>query len=370
VFDENRDRASLIVRILEQSPPWADSRTVRVFHDLDGDLALASASQPLRKELPGLAIVVEADASKPSFPGLVELNRQLGVPTLLVIDPSGDPTALAARVRMANGWMALEAVERELCGRVASVLDGHKSTTQHVGQFPATDPRFLALVIHDLRTPLNVITLTIRAITLTMPERSAELDEDLTFLKENAGQLEKMLKLLGDYCRLVEGESEVSGMEFDPRRFLSDFLEKDRSKLGADALPIRLELADSSPMEVSLDQKFVEMALHNALANALNAARETRESKELPVKLRSSGRGDRWILELIVDKPPAPNVVSTPLSPDLIERLSGSHPERRGLDLAVVAHISKLFGGTARLAVEPDRRSTIILDWPQRLPGN
>jgi signal transduction histidine kinase len=361
VFDEDRDRASSIARLLEETHPWSNSKSILIFHDLEGDFEPAPGLRALRSGLPVLAIVVEADRSKVTFPRILNLARQEAVATLLVVDASCEPTSLASRVRGFDDWVSLEAVDRELPGRVAAILD--RSERRDGGQFPVIDPRFLALVVHDLRTPLNVIGLTIRAITQTVPERSAELDEDLTFLKENAAQIEKMLAQLGDYCRLIEGESQISTVEFDPRRFLSDFLEVHRSRPNADGSSVKLELAESGPIEVSLDLNRVKLALQHALANALNAAGKS------PVKLRSSGRPDRWVVELIVDKPPPQTVVSKTLRPDIFERLSGSAAERRGLDLAIAAHVSELFGGTARLVVEPDQRSTIVLEWPQRFPA-
>ena len=55
--------------------------------------------------------------------------------------------------------------------------------------------------------------------------------------------------------------------------------------------------------------------------------------------------------------------------PDQFERLAGSAAERRGLDLAIASRISELFGGSARLVAEPERRTAVVLDWPSRLAG-
>jgi signal transduction histidine kinase len=208
---------------------------------------------------------------------------------------------------------------------------------------------------------LNVIWLTIRAIFQTVPERSAALDEDLAFLQDNALQIKDMLEQLSDYCRLMEGNAPPSVVEFDPRRFLSDFLEDRRERAGADASPLLLELGEDCPSEVALDQARVRLALKHALDNAITAAGGT------PVRVRSGGGPDRWIVELIVDKAPPAHVVSMPIRPDAFERLAGSAAERRGLDLAIAARISELLGGSTRLEIEPARRSTVVLEWPQRL---
>ena len=361
VFDAEPARAASIAALLEQTEPWAGRGDVKVFADLKSP---GYGPSPGVLEIQGghaaLVVVVEAGGSAGVFSGLAETARQNGVPTLLVVEPVDDPKELAGRVRGYDGWVGLDAVDRELPARVADLLGRRERGSTPL---PSIDPQFLSLVIHDLRSPLNVIGLTIRAITQTVPQRSAELDEDLTFLQDNARQIEKMLAQLGDYCRLIEGESQVSAVEFDPRRFLSDFLEDRRGRPGTEPTPVHLELADSSPHEVALDPQRVRLALQHSLANAINAAGEA------PVRLRSGGGTGRWVVEMIVDRPPPPTVRSIELRPDRFERLAGSAAERRGLDLAIAARVSELFGGSARLEVEPGRKSTVVLDWPDRLAG-
>jgi len=226
---------------------------------------------------------------------------------------------------------------------------------------PVIEPRFLALAVHDLRTPLNVIGLTIRAIAQSAPIKNPEFDEDLTFLQENARQIEKMLAQIGDFCRLVESTTPPSGMEFDLTRFLRDLLEDRASRPGVEATPVTLDLDGNGPREVSLDSNRTRMAIQHALANAVSAAGTA------PVRVRVGGDEDRVKVEIVVDRPPPPTVTSMDLKPHVFERLSGSAAERRGLDLAIAARISELFGGSARLEVDPGQRSTIVLDWPARI---
>lgn len=355
VFDVDPERARSIVAILEQADPSKAGGGIRTFQDVNYDGFNASPGvRAIHEGKASLVIVVEAEA----FSHLAETGRYHGVPTLLIVDQIGDPRELARRSRTFDGWMSLDAIDRELPARVAEMLHRLGKSS---GNLPSIDPRFLALVIHDLRTPLNVIGLTIRAIAQTISEPTAELEEDLRFLTDNSRQIERMLAQLGDFCRLVEGESRLSAVEFDPRRFLADFLDERRGRPGAEATPIRLEIADDSPSEVSLDPQRVRLALQHSLANALNAAGDS------PIRIRSSGGTGRWTVELVVDRPAPATVKSLELRPDRFERLAGSAAERRGLDLAIAAMVSEMFGGSARLDVEPGRRSTIVLDWPERL---
>ncbi len=325
----------------------------------------SDAVEALGLERPSLAVVIEDGDPSGSFPGVARAARSREIATVGVIDPGGDPIALADRAREFDAWVARDQAARELPARVAGLLDrpGRDGRAGAVPDLPAIDARFLALVVHDLRTPLNVIGLTIRAIAQTSPDQGPEFEEDLTFLQENAKQIEKMLSQLADYCRLLEGGSQLSTAEFEPRRFLSDFLEDTLSRQGADPSSVRLELGEGSPQEVALDPHRVRLALQHALANALIAAGEA------PVRLRSGGRAGRWIVEIVVDKPPPSTVSSLELHAEKFERLAGSAAERRGLDLAIAARVSELFGGSARLEVEPGRKSTVILDWPERLPA-
>jgi signal transduction histidine kinase len=357
VFDTDPQRAALIVALLEQYEPSRRGGGVLAFSDLKVEgYGPAPGVRAIRGGQGALVVVVEDDV----FSSLADSAKQHGVPTLLVVDRVGNPGQTTGRVRDYDDWVALEAVDRELPTRVAGLLERRARGTTLL---PAIDAKFLALAIHDLRTPLNVIGLTIRAIAQTFPHSSPELQEELTFLTDNARQIEKMLVQLGDYCRLIDGESQLSAVEFDPRRFLADLLEDRHGRGGMETTPVRLEIADGAPTEVALDPHRVNMALQHALTNALNAAGQA------PVRLRSRGGNGRWVVEVVVDQPPPPMVVPMELRPDRFERLAGSAKERRGLDLAMAARISEMFGGSARLEIEPGRCSTIVLDWPERLAG-
>lgn len=230
---------------------------------------------------------------------------------------------------------------------------------------PLVDPRFLSMIVHDLRTPLNVMGLTVRVITQTNPNRSAELDEDLTILLDHVRQSEKMLAQLSEYCRLIEGGANLDLVEFDPRRFLADLVDDYQVKATPTTPPIRLEIAEAGPTVVALDPARARLAIAQAVANAAATA-----SADHPIRLGSSGQPGRWVVQVAVDRVPPPTVTPTELQPGAFERLSGSAAERRGLDLAIAAQISGLFGGSARLDVEPGRGTTIVLDWPDRIaPG-
>jgi signal transduction histidine kinase len=222
------------------------------------------------------------------------------------------------------------------------------------------------LLVHDLRTPLNVIGLSLRLIEQALPTDDPDVAEDLRFIDENFHVLERMLAQLGDYARLFEPGFNLVLSEFSPRRLVDELLENRPSRPARKQAPVLLDVQKTCPAVVLLDQGRARLALDYALANAGAAAGAE------PIRLVLRGAPERWIIEIAVDRPPPGSVQSVELSSQFYERLCGSAAERRGMDLAIAARISELFGGAARLETVEGRSTSIILDWPARLaePAN
>ncbi len=311
----------------------------------------------LREYRPALVVLT---ANDPAAADVRAAARDCAIPVLEVVDRPADPIDVADHD--ADDWVSRASVQAELPVRVGRLLRRRdREGVQAATSLPPADDRFLPLVIHDMRTPLNVIGLSLHMIGQAVPKGDPDLGEDLRFVEENFKQIEHMLAQLSDYYRLFEGEAPLSVSEFNPRRLVSELLEARALKAGSKAVSVRLEVQDSCPAEVALDQNRARMAIQYAVANAVAATHDA----TVLVNLR--GRPDRWVIEVATDRPPSPSVKSVELRPDRFERLCGTAAERRGMDLAIAARVSQMFGGTARLDVQPDQGTTIVLDWPARL---
>ncbi|SIO66747.1 Signal transduction histidine kinase [Singulisphaera sp. GP187] len=325
--------------------------------------AIASLRDPARPALLILATdPAPAGTNTSSAHELFALARELSLPTLVILEPGGDLKALLDQNLEFFDWVARASVPSELSARVAGLLhrQARKAESGPTASTMPTDPRFFPLIVHDLRTPLNVVGLSLRMIDQALPRGNPDLEEDLRFVEESFKQIERMLSQLSDYYRLFEPEAPVESMEFSPARLLSEVVETRVLKAGAKAVPIHLEVHQSCPPEALLDQSRAKQAIQYALGNALAA------SKVEGVHVTLHGGPDRWVTEFSVKHPPPPTVTSVELRSDLFERLCGTAAERRGMDLAIAARISEMFGGAARLEVDETRGSTIILDWPAR----
>ncbi|GAC1340521.1 MAG: hypothetical protein NVSMB14_06250 [Isosphaeraceae bacterium] len=225
--------------------------------------------------------------------------------------------------------------------------------------------RVLALVTHDLRNPLHTIGLTLNLMEQLADDR-ADLEEELRVIRLNLFQMERMLKHLADHVQLIQQESRsrLKREAFDPRRLVDAVVEEQLSRRPPPASPAsknpsaRWESLANCPERVDLDQTLARLALSLALSNTLDAAGDK------PARAVLDGKDDRLLIRFETDVPPPSTLSSSSLDPDRFDRLLGVPGERVGLELAIVARVSTIFGGSARLDVNPGSGTAIVLDWP------
>ncbi len=350
IVDDDSSRATSIAAILEAQNVAS---------------AVTAEAIPTIAELHGGGVGVLVLSERSFLKAHVGLKYpQTGVFVVVILDNETDPRAVSGLMERVDDWVFQRTAESELPTRVAR---GFKRRAEPV-PMPrvdrstlSVDGGFLGLVVHDIRNPLNVLQLSSRLISQSLPNMSAELAEDLTFVDDNLRQIERMLVQLSDYMRLYEGELPPPPMEFSPTRFLDEILDDRGEKLGLKATPVAVDVDSTCPAEVSLDQNVCRLAVYYALQNATAAA------GGLSLHLKMQGGGDRWVVSIRIDRPPPATVNSVLLDPHTFERLCGSERERRGLDLAIAARVTEIFGGSSRLEVVDGESSTIVLDFPTRV---
>jgi len=358
-----RDPPRLLV--LDLAEGTSDSSAIAMALESSGYHVVPAGSggealEVLRGTRPALAVVAEGGVG--SSGRIAEIRataRTAGIPLLEVLEADTDLEARLASLETVNDWVVRGCAPEELAARVARLL--HPS--------PPFDVPFASLVVHDLRTPLNVIGLSMRMIEQALPRNDPEVEEDLRFVEENLRQIERMLSQLSDHARLFDRGLTLTVHAFDPRRLVDEILENRASlaaRRGWKGSPVQLAVEDTCPKEVTLDQGRARVAIEYALINATAAAND----QPIRLTLRGGPHAQRWIIETAIDRPPPASVTSIELHPYGFERLCGCAADRRGMDLAIAARISEIFGGSARLEVVAGRGTTIILDWPAQLVGS
>jgi len=224
------------------------------------------------------------------------------------------------------------------------------------------DDRLLSLITHDLRNGLNAVSMAVHMIEGEVPEGHPDLKSDVQMLREGLTNLRRMLNHLSDYAQLLEGEIRPAADTFRPARILEEVVAEFRDK-GEEADRIRLVLESGTPEVVELDPRRAFEALKYGVSNALSCGGDGE------VVIRSAGGDGRWRVDIRDPSPLAPEASVTGLHPRRMERLLSNRRERQGIDLAIVAGVSDLFGGSARLESSPEQGTALVLDWPTRLPA-
>jgi signal transduction histidine kinase len=221
------------------------------------------------------------------------------------------------------------------------------------------ESRFLSLLTHDLRNPLNAIGLFLRMIEDELPNSCGDARSDLDILRQNVALLARMLNLVSDFARQMDEKGAGHPVLFEPKRMVADSVAEAESEVTADRPPIEVSVAESCPRTVTLDAARARLAMRHALANAVAGAMGS------PIRVEALGRDDRLRIEIKVDRPPRQSVVSRRLTSDHFERVLGTEAERLGLDLAIAARASELLGGVANFEAAPGVGSSIVLEWPR-----
>lgn len=337
-------------------------------YGVDCHVAPAEAVAAVRTRRPALLIMAAGHNAADAQGWLAELRaaaRAQAIPTLDIVESGANSREIVDRHGEADGWVFRASLQLELLPRLELLLGRRRKCEgrdRDAASLPR-DSRFFPLIVHDLRTPLNVIGLSLRMIDQALPRGNAELEEDFRFVEDNFKQIERMLSQLSDYCRLFEPELALSSCMFSPARMMEEVVEARGQKSVAKPSPVQIDVDPSCPEGVDLDPVRAKLAMQYALGNALSA------SNGVGVNVTLRGGPDRCILEFGVDLPPPPSVKATELRSHLFERLCGTAAERRGMDLAIAARVTEMFGGTARLEAVEMAGSQIILDWPVRIAG-
>ena len=147
----------------------------------------------LERDDPAALVVVEGRAGPADESRVCHAASDRGIPVLGLIDHEGDGASLKDRVKGYDGWTHYACPASDLIARLGADAQWQGPTAPPThGPIPI-DVRLLAMIVHDIRNPLNVIGLTLRVIEQLPAPQRAEVQEDLNFLRDNAGQVEKIL---------------------------------------------------------------------------------------------------------------------------------------------------------------------------------
>lgn len=214
----------------------------------------------------------------------------------------------------------------------------------------------LRLIAHDLRTPLNVISLSLRMIDESARSEGLEV-ADIEVAEQNVRQLARILNVISDLARVTEGSSATQPAKIVPGRWITEVAQ---SVTVDDHNVVAVTVESSCPEEVWIDQGTARIAVEHAIENAIASA------EGAPVTVRGFGEGGMWGVDITIDRASGSKPETFEIDPDFpLDQWIGSINRRPALDLFLTARICRALGGKTIIAVSPeDKRTTTRIVWP------
>ncbi len=222
----------------------------------------------------------------------------------------------------------------------------------------------LSFVVHDLRTPLQAVSLATTMLERSLPDDSkTELFQtSLATLRRNIGRLDALIKrVLQDETNLQLADSpKLEKREFDLWPLVESIIQ-DLNPIATDS---RTTLVNNIPtdMMVFADARLLGQVFQNLLSNAIKF---TPNGK---VTVGARQRDEDGVAECSVEDNGA-GIDSQRLD-RIFEKLETDHqPEKRGvgLGLAIVKQIIEVHGGTIAVESRVGEGSTFTFEIPQRV---
>jgi PAS domain S-box-containing protein len=344
--------------ILHRYPPSLDRRDLPLVRALlDGEETLVS-----RIDDAMLESVATDDAH-------LELLRGLGLRSMIVVPLPARGRVLGALsfgiARPGRGYGPDDlALARELATQAGLALDNARLYAE-VGQAVRMRDDILAIVAHDLRNPLHVISSLVGLFeegggssTPFAQRRAAEA------VRRALGRADRLIQDLLDISRIEAGRLSVSPQTIDVGSLVAEVCESALARSAEKGLRVEGAVDPACP-PLAADRGRVVQALGNLLDNALEHSPEGAR-----VTVWASAAADRGEVELVVSDE-GPGIREEDL-PYLFDRFwqGGRATRGTGLGLAIVKGIAEAHGGRVAVASEPGKGSTFRIVLPAVVAGS
>jgi signal transduction histidine kinase len=277
------------------------------------------------------------------------LSQRLGTPVEVVFDADGAPTLPRLNCRSEpwrldlEGWAAAPPGQRHLAELFGSLVLEAAVRVEQARQLAARERErqlqarlaelgaLAATVAHDIRNPLNIISMAVATA-------------DSNTRREVADQVDRIAHLtrdLLDYAKpwkLAPAEVDVTALARTLARRLPE---------------VELGPGLQQPLPAMLDARRLEQALTNLVENARTASPGA-------IHLDAERDGGGLRLHVCDNGPGVPEAIRE----RLFEPFASRSPGGTGLGLAIVARVMAAHGGSAALTERPGWRTCFTLSFP------
>lgn len=282
---------------------------------------------------------------------------------------TGEPLHIQCRLRAGSGvfrWFLIRAVPvRDTTGAVVrwygacTEIDAQKQTEATLQETTRFREQVLAIVGHDLRNPLNAISIGAEMLARDANEKQTRV---VGRIRSSVGRIARLIELLVDFARTRFGD----GLALHPEPLDLGVVLKQVVEEVEVAYPQRqIHLEVSGETQGVWDRERLSQVASNLVTNALKHG-----SAQAPVRVLLTESGPGLRLEVRNE--------GTPISPDLLPKifepfLGSERPpggERgMGLGLYIVQQIVLAHGGAIAVESSAEEGTRFWVDLPRSVPN-
>jgi len=257
----------------------------------------------------------------------------------------------------------LEHINEELEQRVKARTEALESALQIANDANNAKAEFLAVMSHEVRTPLNGVIGFAELLKLHKLDKDA--DEIVALLNESAHTLLQLLNQILDFSKLDASKVELEEQHLDIHSFMKSVIETNRAKAERKGLALSLTPKDCQGSYLG-DPLRLRQILNNLVDNAIKF---TEQGEVLVAVFEEKSDGDNWLSFEVNDsgvgisKNKQKSIFSpfTQADSSITRRYGGT-----GLGLAICAQLIKLMGGHYGVKSKQDTGSQFWFKIPLR----
>jgi hypothetical protein len=291
---------------------------------------------------------------------LAELLQEIAVARLIFIDhllafEGGRPAfgGEAKRFALRTIHAFFDDFARE---SVKRFVDEQQAEVQHLS---ASRLRLLRTVSHELRNPVNSLSLAVQALADETEEEPRR--KSLTILRRNIDHLVELLNRLLDFSKFIDAQFTVVLAPFDPHEFAND--------LAAIYLPLSRNtgLTFEASVDPALGTHLVSdvTKLRQTADNLLSNAFKYTEAGRVHLLLRAASDGAHWLLVVEDSGRGIPVEAQANLFNEFYRVPGTEHLPGTGLGLAITRRLVDLLGGSIRVESTPGQGSRFEVKLPR-----
>lgn len=221
-----------------------------------------------------------------------------------------------------------------------------------------TKSAYLAMISHELRTPISAILAGATELERTAPGQGRAQAR----LIRGAGQMMRgLLDDLLDLAKIEVGRMEVESVAFDLREAVTEALRMWRPEARNKGLKLRVEGAHELPDWIMGDPTRIRQVLNNLISNALKFTAEG----SITLRLAAQPTGEGWSIQVAVaDTGPGmtPDQVARLFTPfDQLDAGTARKHGGSGLGLAISRELARLMGGELTASSAPGEGAVFTL---------